>query len=252
MRKILNTSALLLICFFTIVGNKAYSQGSERVTVIGMVTDTLKNKIPGVNIMVEGNPKIGTRTDDNGKFVLDVDAGAVLRISYVGYKEQRATVSASNNVLNIQLKEDNLMADEIVVTAMGQRQRKEAMVGSVTTIKPGALKIPSSNLTASLAGQAAGIIAYQRSGQPGQDNASFFIRGVTTFGYKREPLILIDNVELTANDLARLQVDDIESFSILKDASATALYGARGANGVILVSTKEGKEGKAKINFRSE
>lgn len=252
MRKILNTSALLLICFFTIVGNKAYSQGSVRVTVIGTVTDTLKNKIPGVNIMVEGNPKIGTRTDDNGKFVLDVDAGAVLRISYVGYKEQRATVSASNNVLNIQLKEDNLMADEIVVTAMGQRQRKEAMVGSVTTIKPGALKIPSSNLTASLAGQAAGIIAYQRSGQPGQDNASFFIRGVTTFGYKREPLILIDNVELTANDLARLQVDDIESFSILKDASATALYGARGANGVILVSTKEGKEGKAKINFRSE
>jgi TonB-linked SusC/RagA family outer membrane protein len=252
MRKILNTSALLLICFFTIVGNKAYSQGSVRITVIGTVTDTLKNKIPGVNIMVEGNPKIGTRTDDNGKFVLDVDAGAVLRISYVGYKEQRATVSASNNVLNIQLKEDNLMADEIVVTAMGQRQRKEAMVGSVTTIKPGALKIPSSNLTASLAGQAAGIIAYQRSGQPGQDNASFFIRGVTTFGYKREPLILIDNVELTANDLARLQVDDIESFSILKDASATALYGARGANGVILVSTKEGKEGKAKINFRSE
>lgn len=254
MRKILShwASALLLLCLFTIVGNKAYSQGTVKITVVGTVTDTLKNKIPGVNIMVEGNPKVGTRTDDNGKFVLDVDAGAVLKISYVGYKDQRVTVSASNKVLSIQLKEDNLMADEIVVTAMGQRQRKEAMVGSVTTIKPSALKIPSSNLTASLAGQAAGIIAYQRSGQPGQDNASFFIRGVTTFGYKREPLILIDNVELTANDLARLQVDDIESFSILKDASATALYGARGANGVILVSTKEGKEGKAKINFRSE
>jgi TonB-linked SusC/RagA family outer membrane protein len=245
-------SALLLICFFSIAGSKAYSQGSARITVVGTVTDTLKNKIPGVNILVEGNPKIGTRSDENGKFVLDVEAGAVLKISYVGYKEQRVAVSASNKTLSIQLKEDNLMADEIVVTAMGQRQRKEAMVGSVTTIKPSALKIPSSNLTASLAGQAAGIIAYQRSGQPGQDNASFFIRGVTTFGYKKEPLILIDNVELTANDLARLQVDDIESFSILKDASATALYGARGANGVILVSTKEGKEGKAKINFRSE
>lgn len=254
MRKILShwASALLLLCLFTIVGNKAYSQGTVKITVVGTVTDTLKNKISGVNIMVEGNPKIGTRSDDNGKFVLDVDAGAVLKISYVGYKDQRVAVSANNKVLSIQLKEDNLMADEIVVTAMGQRQRKEAMVGSVTTIKPSALKIPSSNLTASLAGQAAGIIAYQRSGQPGQDNASFFIRGVTTFGYKKEPLILIDNVELTANDLARLQVDDIESFSILKDASATALYGARGANGVILVSTKEGKEGKAKINFRSE
>jgi TonB-linked SusC/RagA family outer membrane protein len=254
MRKILShwASALLLLCLFTIVGNKAYSQGTVKITVVGTVTDTLKNKISGVNVMVEGNPKVGTRSDDNGKFVLDVDAGAVLKISYVGYKDQRVAVSANNKLLNIQLKEDNLMADEIVVTAMGQRQRKEAMVGSVTTIKPSALKIPSSNLTASLAGQAAGIIAYQRSGQPGQDNASFFIRGVTTFGYKREPLILIDNVELTANDLARLQVDDIESFSILKDASANALYGARGANGVILVSTKEGKEGKAKINFRSE
>ncbi len=125
-------------------------------------------------------------------------------------------------------------------------------MGAVTTVNPKDLKIPSSNLTTALAGQVAGMIAYQRSGQPGQDNASFFVRGVTTFGYKQDPLILIDNVELTATDLARLQVDDIASFSILKDASATSLYGARGANGVILVTTKEGKAGKAKINFRFE
>lgn len=245
--------ALLLTCFFLMVGNMAaHSQQSVKITVVGTVTDSLKNTIPAATIVVEGSPRTGTQTDVNGKFVLDVNEGAILKISYVGYKDQRITVSSSNKVLNIRLTEDNMLSDEVVVTAMGQKQRKEAVVGSVTTIKPGALKIPSSNLTGSLAGQAAGIIAYQRSGQPGQDNASFFIRGVTTFGYKREPLILIDNVELTANDLARLQVDDIESFSILKDASATALYGARGANGVILVSTKEGKEGKAKINFRSE
>src|SRR3546814_12840144 len=96
------------------------------------------------------------------------------------------------------------------------------------------------------------MIAYQRNGQPGEDNASFFIRGVTSFGYKRDPLILVDNVELTPTDLARMQVDDIASFSILKDASATALYGARGANGVILVTTREGPEGKAKVNIRFE
>lgn len=242
----------LMILLFMIIGNEVFSQTPAKITVTGAVTDTLKIKIPGVNIVVEGNAKIGTQTDNNGKFILDVYEGAVLRVSYVGFKDQRITVSSANKVLNIILQENNLMADEVVITAMGQKQRKEAVVGSVTTIKPGDLKIPASNLTTALAGLAAGIIAYQRSGQPGQDNASFFIRGVTTFGYKQDPLILIDNVELTANDLARLQPDDIASFTILKDASSTALYGARGANGVILVSTKEGKEGKANINFRTE
>lgn len=114
------------------------------------------------------------------------------------------------------------------------------------------MKVPSSNLTTALAGRMSGVIAYQTSGEPGKDDASFFIRGVTTFGYAASPLILIDNVELTTADLARLNVDDIASFSIMKDATATALYGARGANGVILVTTKEGKEGKATVNIRIE
>src|SRR5690606_5177059 len=108
------------------------------------------------------------------------------------------------------------------------------------------------NLTTALAGRLAGVIAYQRSGEPGRDNAEFFIRGATTFGYKQDPLILIDNMEYTTTDLARLTPDDIESFSILKDASANALYGARGANGVILVTTKQGKEGKPKFSVRFE
>lgn len=241
----------LLICFFSIVGNKAYAQETAKITVSGTVSDTLSRSIPGATIMAMGT-KIGTQTDANGKFVIAVNEGAVLRITYIGFKEQRITVTSTTKTLNIRLVENSMQANEVVITAMGQKQRKEAVVGSVTTIKPGDLKIPASNLTAALAGQAAGIIAYQRSGQPGQDNASFFIRGVTTFGYKQDPLILIDNVELTPNDLARLQPDDIASFTILKDASATALYGARGANGVILVSTKEGKEGKANVNFRSE
>jgi TonB-linked SusC/RagA family outer membrane protein len=115
------------------------------------------------------------------------------------------------------------------------------------------LKVPSSNLTTAFAGRIAGLISYQRTGEPGQDNAEFFIRGVTTFGTGRtNPLILIDGVEMTTDDLARLTTDDISSFSIMKDANATALYGARGANGVILVNTKEGKEGKVRIQFRAE
>jgi TonB-linked SusC/RagA family outer membrane protein len=112
--------------------------------------------------------------------------------------------------------------------------------------------MPTSNLTTSLAGRVAGVISYQRSGEPGRDNAEFFIRGVSTFGYARSPLILIDGIETTSTDLARLQPDDIASFSIMKDATATSLYGARGANGVILVTTKEGIEGVLKVNVRYE
>ena len=240
----------LMLLILSLFYCAAYSQ--SKITATGLVVDTTKVKLPGVTVSVVNNPKIGTQTDENGRFILDVPEGSVIRISFVGFRAQTFTVTATNKVFNVILKDDKLIADEVVVTAFGKKERKEALVGSVTSIKPGELKIPASNLTAALAGQAAGIIAYQRSGQPGQDNASFFVRGVTTFGYKQDPLILIDNVELTTTDLARLQVDDIASFSILKDASATALYGARGANGVILVATKEGKEGPAKINFRSE
>ncbi|WP_240049346.1 TonB-dependent receptor [Mucilaginibacter psychrotolerans] len=222
------------------------------ITITGTVRDGKGVTLPGVTISVADNPKKGTVTDNNGKFVLDVKEGAVIRVSFVGFISQTFTVSSDNKVFNVVLMEDVRQAEEVVITAYGKRERKEAIVGSVTTVKPAELKIPASNLTNALAGQAAGIIAFQGSGQPGQDNAQFFIRGVTTFGYKVDPLILIDNIELTTNDLARLQVDDIASFSILKDASATALYGARGANGVILVSTKEGKIGKPQISFRAE
>src|SRR5690606_7913776 len=107
-----------------------------------------------------------------------------------------------------------------------------------------------SNLTTALAGRLAGLIAYQRSGEPGLDNAEFFIRGATTFGYKVDPLIMIDGMEYSTTELARLNIDDIAGFSILKDATANALYGARGANGVILITTKEGREGKARMSIR--
>lgn len=222
------------------------------ITVTGTVKDSKGLVIPGASISVVGNPKLGTVTDNNGKFILDVKNGDVIKISFVGSLPQTFTVSPENKVFNVVLLDDVKQADEVIITAYGKRERKEAVVGSVTSIRPAELKVPASNLTSALAGQAAGIIAYQPTGQPGRDNAQFFIRGVTTFGYKVDPLILIDNIELSTNDLARLNVDDIASFSILKDASATALYGARGANGVILVSTKEGKIGRLSINARIE
>lgn len=236
--------------FFFLIAAGVNAQTSK-ITVTGTVADSLGERLIGVNVAAEGKKGVGTSTDANGKFVLDVEPGTVLRISYVGFKERRVTVSESNKVLNILLVPVGKL-EEVVVVAYGRKQSKEAIVGSVTSVSPGDLKIPASNLTAALAGKVAGVIAFQPGGQPGVDNANFFIRGVTTFGYRKDPLILIDNVEVSASDFARLQPDDIESFSVLKDASATALYGARGGNGVIVVKTKEGKMGKAQVNVRLE
>src|SRR5690606_724612 len=155
-------------------------------------------------------------------------------------------------IVNVELEVDEGLLDEVVVVAFGE-QKKESMVSSITTVSPKELKGPTSNLTSMLAGRVSGMIAYQSSGEPGADNAQFFIRGITTFGSgKVDPLILIDGMESTSTDLARLQPDDIAGFSVLKDASAASLYGARGANGVVLVTTKNGVGGKTKFNVRLE
>ncbi|QHS57980.1 TonB-dependent receptor [Mucilaginibacter sp. 14171R-50] len=239
---------MMILC--SAFSTNTYAQ--TRATITGVITDTTGTSIIGANIVATNKKNVSTATDVNGKFVIDAEPGTIFRVTYVGYKETTFTVSADKQTYNIVMKVTKNEFADVVITAYGRKQRKEAVVGSVTTITPTDLKIPASNLTNALAGQVAGVIAYQPSGQPGLDNSSFFIRGVTTFGYKKDPLILIDNVELSTSDLARLQVDDIASFSILKDASATALYGARGANGVILVTTKEGKVGKPQINVRVE
>lgn len=221
--------------------------------VTGLVTDSSGAPLPGVTIYVKNNKTIGTTTDENGRYILEVPDNATLVYTMLGFEPTEVRVE-EKKVINVMLRPSATMLGETVVTAFQTRQKKSDMVGSVTSISAEDLKRnPSSNLTTSLAGRAAGLIAFQRSGEPGQDNANFFIRGVTTFGTgKVDPLILIDGVELTATDLARIQPDDIASFSILKDATATAVYGARGANGVILVTTKEGAVGKAKFSFRIE
>ncbi|MGX5816736.1 SusC/RagA family TonB-linked outer membrane protein [Chitinophaga lutea] len=226
-------------------------QPPVRKDVRGTVTDTTGMPLPGVTISVKSKPSVGTTTDLNGKYVLDIpDESTVLVFSMIGYDKQEIPVNG-RDLINVQLAVASNQLEETVVVSFGTQKKKE-IVGSVTSINPKELKVPSSNLTTALAGRLAGVIAYQRSGEPGADNADFFIRGVTTFGYKKDPLILIDGIETTTTDLSRLQVDDIASFSILKDATSTALYGARGANGVILITTKEGVEGKARVSVRIE
>ena len=220
-------------------------------TVKGAVyEDETGEPIPGVGITIVGTTK-GVATEVDGTFVLSgVKSTDNLRFEFYGKIPQTVKVGEINNFI-IKMRDDNTQLEDAVVVAFG-KQKKESLIGSITAVDVSSLKVPSSNLTTSLAGNVAGVIAYQRSGEPGQDNADFFVRGITTFGANTSPLILIDNIELTTTDLARLQPDDIESFSVMKDATATALYGARGANGVIFVTTKRGQEGPAKIFARVE
>lgn len=229
---------------------KALPSKQQGIKVTGTVSDTKGESLPGVNIVIRGTTQ-GTVSDINGEYSLTVPSDtSVLQFRFVGYQMQEVVVGP-RKIIAVTMQESTAEIGEVVVVAFG-KQKKESVIGSVSTINPAELKVPSSNLTTAFAGQMAGVIAYQRSGEPGKDNADFFVRGITTFGTNTKPLILIDGIELTSTDLARLQPDDIESFSIMKDATATALYGARGANGVILVTTKQGKTGPAKISLRLE
>ena len=223
---------------------------SQNFLVEGIVEDNEGFPVMGANIIEQQNPLNGAVTDFDGVFKINVSENSALEISYVGYVTKTVQVNG-NNIIKVVIEEDIKSLDEVTLVAYG-KQKKSSVVAAVSTIDPTELKLPTSNLTTSFAGRIAGVIAYQRSGEPGRDNAEFFIRGVSTFGYARSPLILIDGIETTSTDLARLQPDDISSFSVMKDATATSLFGARGANGVILVTTKEGKEGVVKINVRYE
>ncbi len=221
---------------------------AQTKTISGYVKDINNGEaLPGVNVVIKGTT-IGTATDVNGEFKINASVGDSILFRFVG-KKPVTEVVGQRNVLEINLYDDEQQIEEVTIVAFGT-QKKASVIASVAAVKVSDLQVPASNLTSSFAGRIPGIISYQTTGEPGADNAQFFVRGVTTFGYKTDPLILIDGFEATQDDLARLQVDDIESFSILKDASATVLYGARGANGIIMVSTKPGREGPVKLNAR--
>jgi len=224
---------------------------AQTKTVKGVIYEEETGEtLPGATVSIVGSTK-GSVADLDGSFELSgVKSSDRLKFEFFGKVSQEVSVGELTNFI-IKLKNAATELDDAVVVAFG-KQKKESVIGSITSIDVSTLKVPSSNLTTSLAGNVAGVIAYQRTGEPGQDNADFFVRGITTFGANTSPLILIDNIELTSTDLARLQPDDIESFSVMKDATATALYGARGANGVIFVTTKRGQEGPAKIFARLE
>jgi TonB-linked SusC/RagA family outer membrane protein len=218
--------------------------------VKGLIVDQDGTPLPGVTVVITGT-STGTVTTLDGNYALaGVRSTDTLQYSFIGYETEYRVAGGQQNI-NIVFKQSAESLEEVQIVAF-QKQKKESVIGSINTINPDELIQAPTNITASLAGRIAGVISYQRSGEPGADNAEFFVRGVTTFGYKNNPLILIDGLEVTSNDLARMEPSSIASFSIMKDATATALYGARGANGVILVTTKEGRVGKARIEVRVE
>jgi TonB-linked SusC/RagA family outer membrane protein len=219
--------------------------------VSGKVVDSKGLSLPGVTVAVK-NTSTGVSTDTLGNFSINApNPSAILVFSMIGFAKQEVEVRM-RHVINITLPDDQNALKEVVVVAYGE-QKKESLVSAITSVRIKDIKGPTSNLTTMLAGRISGVVAYQRSGEPGADNAQFFIRGITSFGSgKIDPLILIDGMESTPNTLARLQPDDIAGFSVLKDAAASSLYGARGANGVILVTTKSGVSGKTQFNFRFE
>ena len=234
---------------------------SESETVAGVEQQQTKRTITGTVVTGDTNePAVGatvylrnsttgTITDTDGKFSIAIEGlGGVLEFSYIGYKTQEVALVGQSNI-NVTLQPDNEVLDEVVVVGYGS-QRKESVVGAISTLDVTKLIVPTSNLSTALAGQLSGIVAMSRSGEPGKNSAAdFYIRGVSSFTGNTSPLVLVDGVE---RDLDLVDTEDIASFSILKDASASAVYGVRGANGVILITTKKGAVGKPQVNVRTE
>ncbi|HTN20273.1 MAG TPA: TonB-dependent receptor [Pelobium sp.] len=241
MKFILLTCIVLLGISFSVLAQ-------EEVVVKGVVTDLNKQPLIGVSVSISNTPGLGTTTDIDGKYSIKIKTYQALIYSYIGFEKQEIIVK-DQRVINVALKESDVSAlNEVVVTATGA-QKKIAVTGAITTVDIAQLKSnPSSFVADGLAGVVPGIMAMKTSGRPGSVS-EFWIRSISTFGASNAALVLIDGFE---RDINEINVEDIESFSVLKDASATAIYGSRGANGVILITTKRGQAGKVNINAKLE
>jgi TonB-linked SusC/RagA family outer membrane protein len=213
----------------------------------GTVFDENGETLPGVSIYLKAQAMVGTATDADGKFKIKASKGDVLVFSYIGYEVKEYLVDAENSNITVTLVPTATQIEEVVVTALGT-QRKISVVGAVTSVEVKDIQTPATSITNMLGGRVAGIITTLDSGEPGKNISEFWVRGIGTFGASSSALVLIDGLE---GDINSIDPADIESFSILKDASATAVYGVRGANGVVLVTTKRGQSGKMQIKARA-
>ena len=232
---------LLPIIILLLAGMNAWAQTKQ---VSGVVTDGTGETVIGASVLEKGTTN-GTITDLDGKFILTVNENAVLQISYVGYTTQEVPVKGKTS-FNITLKEDSEMLEEVVVVGYGA-QKKESVVGAISQVSnKELLQSPAANVSQAISGKIAGVITSQTSGAPGSDDTQIYIRGRATFAGDAQPLVLVDGVE---REFSQIAPDDIETISVLKDASATAVYGVRGANGVMLITTKRGKDQKPEVSL---
>lgn len=233
---------MLLTLTFLLTGQTLFAQSKQ---VTGVVKDATGETVIGASVLEKGTTN-GVITDLDGNFNLTVSKNnAILQISYVGYQTQEVNVSGKTSII-VTLKEDSEMLDEVVVVGYGA-QKKESVVGAISQVSSkDLLSTPAANVSQAIAGKISGVITSQTSGAPGADDAQIYIRGRATFAGDAQPLILVDGVERAFSQIAP---DDIETISVLKDASATAVYGVRGANGVMLITTKRGKEQKPEVSL---
>ena len=237
----------LLTCML-LLGLAVNISAQERIVVTGIVTDTNNEPMIGVNVSIAEMPGLGAITDMNGRYSIKMPAFHKLVFTYIGYDRQEVLVK-EQRVVNVIMKESEAsLIDEVVITGTGA-QKKIAITGAVTNVDVADLKYsPSSSMADALAGVVPGIHAMQSNGRPGTVS-EFWVRSISTFGANSSALVLVDGFE---RDLNEVSVEDVESFTVLKDASATAIYGSKGANGVILINTRRGKEGKININAKVE
>ena len=240
---------LLIVLIMALIPLTSYSQDNKKkqFTVAGVVIDKTGEPLPGTTIYVKNAPGVGTSADMDGKFSIKVDANQILVIQAIGMKSIEKLVTKDEMTLKVTLEEDDTKLDEVVVTGMTS-QKKISVVGAISTIDVAQLSTPGTSLNNMIGGRLAGVITMQSSGEPGKNISNFWIRGISTFGASSGALVLIDGIEGRLEDI---DPDDVKSFSILKDASATAVYGTRGANGVVLVTTKRGETGKLTITGRA-
>ena len=231
--------------FFLLAGLMLLSLGaSAQSKVTGKVVDSHGEEVIGATVTEVGT-KNATVTDFEGNYSITVGANATLHISYIGYKDVDVKVNG-RSVVNVTMSDDETALEEVVVVGYGQ-QKKESVIGAISQVSSkDLLSTPAANVSQAIAGKIPGVVTSQTSGAPGADDAKIYIRGRATFAGDAQPLILVDGVERSFSQIAP---DDIETISVLKDASATAVYGVRGANGVMLITTKRGKEQKPVVSL---
>lgn len=244
--KLLRIICLLLpLCLWHVV---TFAQQKEILTIAGTVMDDTGEPLPGASVYIKDKPSAGTVSDVEGKFRIKVEYGDHLVFSFVGFESVEHVSVKSVSNLQIKFKEQGVGLDEFVVVGLGAKERKITNVGAISTVDVKQLQSPAASITNLLGGRVPGVISLQSSGEPGKNLSEFWVRGIGTFGANSKALVLIDGLE---GNLNTIDPADIESFSVLKDASATAVYGVRGANGVVLVTTKKGTVDRIQITGRA-